>query len=89
MNNGTKTNIKVAQLHQERGEKYGAWQKQALVSQAIKEAYKVGNYDKCTDQVKEKLDMIANKLSRILNGDQFHEDSWDNIAGYATLPNEE
>jgi hypothetical protein len=33
----------------------------------------------------ESLDMIANKLSRILNGNPHYIDSWTDIAGYATL----
>ena len=31
------------------------------------------------------LDMIAVKLSRIVNGNPAHRDSWIDIAGYATL----
>jgi hypothetical protein len=31
------------------------------------------------------LDMIATKLSRIVNGNPNHADSWTDIAGYATL----
>jgi len=30
--------------------------------------------------------MLANKLSRIVNGDPEYQDSWDDIAGYALLP---
>lgn len=33
----------------------------------------------------ESLDMIANKISRILNGDCYYDDSWRDISGYATL----
>ncbi len=77
-------------LHKERSGEYGEWSSQAEVAQSIKESFKFGaNYDECTPQVKEKLDMIANKLSRIVNGNQFNIDSWDDIAGYATLPNDD
>ena len=31
------------------------------------------------------LDMIATKISRIVNGNPNHADSWTDIAGYATL----
>jgi hypothetical protein len=34
---------------------------------------------------KESLDMIAHKISRILNGDPQHRDSWVDIAGYAQI----
>lgn len=33
----------------------------------------------------EALEMIAHKIARILNGDPDYEDSWRDIAGYATL----
>jgi len=33
----------------------------------------------------EALDMIAHKIGRIVNGDPDYEDSWRDIAGYATL----
>jgi hypothetical protein len=80
------TNL-VENLHKERGSRYGSWQQQAAVAQAIKQAYKLGNsYDNCNDAVLEKLDMLANKLSRIVNGDPEYQDSWDDIAGYALLP---
>lgn len=35
--------------------------------------------------MRESLDMIANKLARVLNGNHTHTDSWHDIAGYATL----
>lgn len=34
---------------------------------------------------KEALEMIAHKVGRILNGDPNYDDSWIDIAGYATL----
>jgi sulfur carrier protein ThiS len=33
----------------------------------------------------ESLDMIANKIARIVNGDPYYKDSWQDIAGYAQL----
>lgn len=35
------------------------------------------------------LQMIAVKIARIVNGDPNHIDSWDDIAGYATLVSKE
>lgn len=37
------------------------------------------------DDQKEALEMIASKIARILNGNTNNEDSWRDIAGYATL----
>lgn len=31
------------------------------------------------------LVMIVNKIARLINGDISHKDSWDDIAGYASL----
>ena len=33
----------------------------------------------------ESLELIANKLARILNGDPMYDDSWRDISGYCTL----
>jgi hypothetical protein len=38
------------------------------------------NYDQ-----REALDMICSKMARIMNGDPNYVDSWEDIAGYATL----
>ena len=37
------------------------------------------------DYQREGLEMIAHKISRILNGDPNYDDSWVDIAGYAQL----
>jgi hypothetical protein len=34
---------------------------------------------------KEALEMVANKLARILNGDSLYVDSWRDIEGYVKL----
>lgn len=36
--------------------------------------------------VMEAIHMICHKLSRIANGNPYHLDSWQDIAGYALLP---
>ncbi len=43
------------------------------------------NWETMTYDQREGLDMIANKIARILNGDPNYADSWHDIAGYATL----
>ena len=35
--------------------------------------------------MQESLDLIANKLARIANGDPFYDDSWHDVGGYAKL----
>jgi len=43
------------------------------------------NYKVMPAFAKESLDMIANKIARILNGNYYYDDSWRDISGYATL----
>lgn len=44
-----------------------------------------GLYDGLDDDMKEALDMICLKMSRILSGKANTKDHWTDIAGYATL----
>lgn len=70
----------------ERGNNYGEYRDQAALSQKIKTVFMSGeSYMKLTPYQHESLDMIANKLARILNGDPSYADSWHDIAGYSTL----
>lgn len=76
----------------ERGARYGDFAGHAKVSQQIQDIMRIG-YDRSHDDhfqtldtdVKESLFMIAHKLGRIVNGDPYYDDSWRDIAGYATL----
>jgi hypothetical protein len=71
---------------QERGNQYGAFVHQARIAQSLKEVFKnTPNWDVLADDQKEALDMFANKLGRILNGNPDFVDSWHDISGYATL----
>lgn len=65
---------------------YGNFESQAEISQNIKKAMKASaNWNNLYPEMREALEMIANKISRILNGDFTHIDSWHDIAGYAKL----
>lgn len=70
----------------ERGNRYGEFKDQAFIAQNIKAAMGEGrNWAFLPADIKEALDMIANKISRILNGDANYVDSWHDIIGYARL----
>jgi len=76
----------VANTLTERGTRYGKFSSHASISQAIKDTIR------CTDgwldlnsSQSEALEMIAHKIARILNGDPNYADSWHDIAGYASL----
>lgn len=70
----------------ERGKRYGNYMEQTAISNKIKEAMQeIPDYwDMETDQ-KDALEMIAVKMSRIVNGTPDYADNWADIAGYATL----
>ena len=70
----------------ERGKTYGNYREQTAISNKIKEAMRevLSFWDMETDQ-QDALEMIAVKLSRIVNGDPDYADNWADIAGYATL----
>lgn len=70
----------------ERGARYGAFKDQARISLNIKMAMADSpNWPKLTPDQREALDLIANKVGRILNGDPNFHDSWHDICGYAKL----
>lgn len=83
---------KVAALLAERGSRYGSFNTHAKVTQAFKlqcaEALKDSRVVLSPSQ-QESLDMIFHKIGRIVNGDPNYVDSWDDIAGYATLVSDE
>jgi hypothetical protein len=72
----------------ERSKTYGKFSGQARVSQQLKSVMhnNLTKLDKYLDvDQQEALDMIFNKIGRIINGDPKYVDSWKDIAGYATL----
>lgn len=89
MNQSTAT-ILLAELSRdpitiEREKLHGTFEWNAFVSQRIKAVmHNCPNYDKFSDGHKEALDMIAVKLSRLLQNPD-HTEHWMDIAGYAHL----
>lgn len=78
----------VVKVLDERGERYGTFTGQARVTQSLKGliSTELAERDKILDDdQQEALDMICNKLGRIINGDADYADSWLDIAGYAKL----
>lgn len=70
----------------ERGERYGKFSNHAELSQKLKQAMKEkATWWDLSPSQQESLEMIANKIARILNGDPNYADNWHDIAGYATL----
>jgi len=76
----------VEKTLEERGNRYGPFFKHARIAQSIKRIMQSTNsWHKCSDDKKQALEMFADKIARILNGDPNYDDSWRDIAGYAQL----
>ena len=74
------------QLITERGSRYGKFKDGATIMQELKDVMReVDGWHNLTPSQREALDMIQHKIGRILNGDPTYDDSWKDIAGYATL----
>ena len=72
----------IDKLLEQRGIRYGEFSQNSFTSQYLKQT--LTNKDLNFVQ-REALEMIFHKISRILNGDPNYIDSWEDIAGYATL----
>ena len=76
----------VAEILEERGKTHGDFHEQASTAQALKEvAHNTRNWAKLTPEMREAIDMILHKCSRILNGDPSHDDTWTDLGGYSEL----
>lgn len=76
----------ISDTLEERGKRYGNYLKQTEISARIKFAMRESpGYERLLPDQEDALEMIAVKISRILNGDPDYSDNWHDIAGYATL----
>lgn len=71
---------------EERGSRYGEFMDQARIAQEMKRTMRRGkSWGLMRSDQQECLDMLANKMARILNGDHDYIDSWHDIIGYTSL----
>ena len=76
----------IAETLDRRARHYGEFINIATTAQDLKSVLKYGvNYSMLEPDMAEALDMIAHKMSRLVNGDCYHRDSWHDIIGYAKL----
>ena len=69
-----------------RENRYGEFRNVSATSQWLKDIMRGGaSWNGMEPFMQESLDLIANKLARIVNGDPFYDDSWHDIGGYAKL----
>ena len=76
----------TTQLLTDRARHYGRFVDQAATSQALAGHLRATcRYGRLDADMREALELIAMKMSRIVHGNPNHLDSWDDIAGYARL----
>ena len=79
----------ITKTLQQRGNRYGDFTDNAEESQRLKATLKAHpNFYRLDATKREALEMIAQKIARIINGDPNYKDNWHDIAGYATLAEE-
>ena len=70
----------------ERGKRYGSFIDHAAIAQGIKNnMWLVEGWARLAIDQKQALEVIADKIARILNGDPDYTDNWHDIQGYAKL----
>lgn len=76
----------IQEVLQERGNRYGSFYENAMLSQRLKETVRLSkNYHELTFTQAESIDMILHKIARAVNGDKTYQDTWVDIVGYAQL----
>lgn len=77
----------VEQTLAERGARYGDFTDHARLCQAIKKTMmsECVAWDLLADVQRQALEVIADKIARILTGDPNYADNWHDIQGYAKL----
>lgn len=76
----------IRSILNQREKTYGDYSDVSDTSQRIKNVLRQNpNWDELFAFQRESLDMIANKIGRIMNGDPEYLDSWVDIVGYAQL----
>jgi hypothetical protein len=85
---GENTSCSIDETLNERGDRYGTFKGHSELSQRLLRAIRTHvllNHKELSDVHLEALTMICHKIARIVNGDPNYDDSWRDIAGYATL----
>lgn len=75
----------VRQTLNQRQSQYGSFEDVAMITEQMVDIMRKGYYENLAYNQKMALYMICSKMARIVNGNPNHKDSWHDIAGYATL----
>lgn len=77
--------MSIEQTLAERGNRYGDFRDHAKICQNIKRGMMCSGMDDLPDMHRQALEVIADKIARILSGDPNYADNWHDIQGYAKL----
>lgn len=70
----------------ERGARYGKFEDHAAIAQGLKDQmWATEGWSRLAPDQRQALEVIQDKVARILNGDPDYTDNWHDIAGYARL----
>jgi len=70
----------------ERGKRYGEFKDHAKIAQDLKKVMMSGkSWNDCSNSQRQALEVIADKIARMLNGDPDYDDNWIDIIGYSQL----
>jgi hypothetical protein len=76
----------IAEILDERGKRYGDFSDHAVICQGIKQVmWTNGGWTKLDVVKRQALEVIADKIARVLNGDPEYLDNWQDIIGYTQL----
>ena len=79
------SNPTIKETLNQRQSQYGSFEDVAMFTEQMVDVMRKGYYEKLAYNQKMALYMICSKMARIVNGNPNHKDSWHDIAGYATL----
>lgn len=78
--------MNIEQTLTERGARYGDFAKHACIAQGLKAMmWQEEGWARLTPAMCQALEVIQDKIARILNGDPTYADNWHDIQGYAQL----
>ena len=78
--------MRIEDILKQRGTIYGEYAAQAYISQRLKAfMHDTPGWHRLAPDQADALEMIAVKISRVLNGDPDYADNWSDMAGYPTL----
>lgn len=76
----------IEDILKERGDRYGAFEDHAKICQDLKGVmWDTDGWDRLSPSQAQSLEVIADKIARILNGDPSYDDNWVDIIGYSQL----